>query len=91
MAEDDRPDGPPLVGLRLGLMFFLQWATWGVWVPVLGRILKAPVAEGGLGFSELQIGLLMGLPATLGSGHWPRHSLPANWPTDGSRPRKHSA
>ncbi len=67
MAEGDRPDGPPLVGLRLGLMFFLQWATWGVWVPVLGRILKAPVAEGGLGFSELQIGLLMGLPATLGA------------------------
>jgi len=67
MAEDERQGGPRAVGLRLGLMFFLQWATWGVWVPLLGRCLKAPVAEGGLGFSELEIGLLMGLPATLGA------------------------
>jgi nucleoside transporter len=56
-----RPE-PKLLSLRLSIMFFLQWATWGVWIPVLGRCLHAR-----LGFSELQIGLLMGLPVTIGA------------------------
>jgi len=57
----------PAVRTRLSAMFFLQWATWGVYSPVLGRCYGAPVAEGGLGFSEWQIGLLFGLPGTLGA------------------------
>lgn len=52
---------------RLSVMFFLQWATAGVYAPILGRCFGAPVAEGGLGFSEWQIGLLFGLPGTLGA------------------------
>ncbi|NQT54018.1 MFS transporter [bacterium] len=71
MASEPAPapiaQGPRWLGFRLSLMCFLQWTTWGVWIPVLGKILKAPVAEGGLGFSELQFGLLMGVPATLGA------------------------
>jgi nucleoside transporter len=46
-------------------MFFLQFAAMGMWVPVLGRCLSAAVEKGGLGFGELQLGLLMGVPATL--------------------------
>jgi MFS family permease len=46
-------------------MFFLQWATWGVYSTLLGRCFGAPVEKGGLGFTEGQIGLLFGLPGTL--------------------------
>ncbi|HUT36292.1 MAG TPA: MFS transporter [Planctomycetota bacterium] len=56
-----------LVTPRLSVMFFLQWATWGVYAPLMGRCYGASVAEGGLGFSEWQIGLLFGLPGTLGA------------------------
>jgi len=58
---------PRLLSLRLSIMFFLQWATWGIWIPVLARCLKASVEQGGLGFSELQLGLIMGVPATVGA------------------------
>lgn len=56
-----RPE-PRLLGVRLSIMFFLQWATWGVWIVLLGRILAK-----GLEFDERQIGLLMGLPVTIGA------------------------
>lgn len=59
--------GERAVMSRLSVMFFLQWATAGVYGPLLGRCYGAPVAEGGLGFSEWQIGLLFGLPGTLGA------------------------
>ena len=54
-----------LITPRLWVMFFLQWATWGVYSTLLGRCFTAPVAEGGLGFTDGQIGLLFGLPSTL--------------------------
>ncbi len=67
LAADGSRQEPKLLSLRLSIMCFLQWATWGVWIPILGRILRASEAEGGLGFSEWQFGLLMGVPATLGA------------------------
>ena len=60
-AEPARPE-PKLLSSRISGMFFLQWATWGIWLPVLGRIFDKQ-----LSFSELEIGLLMGVPATLGA------------------------
>jgi len=52
---------------RLGVMMFLQYAIWGVWLPVLSIYLMAPVDEGGLEFTGAQLGVLMGLAASLGA------------------------
>ena len=48
-------------------MMFLQYALPGVWVPLLGRYLLAPQAEGGLGFTNTEVGLTMGLAASIGA------------------------
>ena len=63
----DRGAGPRWLGARLSIMMFLQYAVPGIWVPVLGRYLLAPQAEGGLGFSNAELGLVMGLAATIGA------------------------
>lgn len=52
---------------RLSLMMFLQYAVWGAWLPLAGRYLSAPVAEGGLGFTGGQIGLILGLAGSVGA------------------------
>lgn len=52
---------------RLSLMMFLQYAVWGAWLPVAARYLSAPVAEGGLGFTGGQIGLILGLAGSIGA------------------------
>lgn len=59
----------PTVGKlgRLSIMMFLQYAVWGAWLPLAGRYLSAPVAEGGLGFTGGQIGLILGLAGSIGA------------------------
>lgn len=52
---------------RLSTMMFLQYAVWGAWLPLAGRYLSAPVAEGGLGFTGGQIGLILGLAGSIGA------------------------
>jgi nucleoside transporter len=52
---------------RLGAMMFLQYALWGAWLPVTARYLSAPVAEGGLGFTGSQIGMILGLAGSIGA------------------------
>jgi nucleoside transporter len=52
---------------RLSLMMFLQYAVWGAWLPVAARYLSAGTAEGGLGFSGAQIGLILGLAGSIGA------------------------
>jgi nucleoside transporter len=52
---------------RLSLMMLLQYAVWGAWLPLAGRYLSAPVAEGGLGFTGSQIGLILGLAGSIGA------------------------
>ncbi|MGE0439315.1 MAG: MFS transporter [Gemmatimonadales bacterium] len=52
---------------RLSVMMFLQYAVWGAWLPLAGRYLSAPVAEGGLGFTGAQIGLILGLAGSIGA------------------------
>lgn len=53
--------------VRLSIMMLLQYAVWGVWLPVLSSYLQAPVAAGGLGFSSGQIGWILGLAASIGA------------------------
>ena len=52
---------------RLGTMMFLQYALWGAWLPVTARFLSAPIAEGGLGFTGPQIGMILGLAGSIGA------------------------
>jgi nucleoside transporter len=52
---------------RLSLMMFLQYAVWGAWLPIAGRYLSASPAEGGLGFTGGQIGLILGLAGSVGA------------------------
>lgn len=49
-------------------MMFLQFAVYGLWLPIAGRFLKADAAtEGGLGFSDAQAGWIIGLAASIGA------------------------
>jgi len=56
-----------LVKSRLSLMMFLQYAVWGVWLPVLATYLQSPVAGGGLGFTSGQVGLIIGAAGSIGA------------------------
>ncbi len=52
---------------RLSLMMFLQYAVWGVWLPVLATYLQSPTTEGGLGFTSGQVGLIVGAAGSIGA------------------------
>lgn len=52
---------------RLRIMMFLQYAVWGVWLPVLATYLQSPIAEGGLGFTSGQVGWILGLAGSIGA------------------------
>ncbi len=48
--------------IQLSVMMFLQYAVWGVWLPILPRYLS-----GFLGFTGYQIGLIVGTAAAVGA------------------------
>jgi len=52
---------------RFGIMMFLQYALWGAWLPVTALYLSESVAEGGLGFTGSQIGMILGLAGSIGA------------------------
>jgi len=52
---------------RLGMMMFLQYAVWGIWLPVLATYLQSPLVEGGLGFTSGQVGWIIGIAASAGA------------------------
>ena len=58
-------DGGPKI--RLGIMMFLQYAVWGIWLPFLAIYLMADVGEGGLGFSGSDVGWILGVAAASGA------------------------
>jgi nucleoside transporter len=57
----------PVAWVRLSLMMFLQYAVWGVWLPILANYLGKPVEAGGLGFSGAQLGWILGLAGSIGA------------------------
>ena len=52
---------------RLSVMMFLQYAVWGAWLPLAARYLTASTADGGLGFTGTQMGLILGLAGSIGA------------------------
>lgn len=55
------------VRTRLGFMMFLQYAVWGVWLPYLANYLTAAKDVGGLGFTNSQVGWILGLAGSIGA------------------------
>lgn len=68
VGEADRPpQSSMLLVFRLSLMMFFQYAVWGAWLPLAARYLKAGEGEGGLGFDDGQIGMILGLAGSVGA------------------------
>jgi len=59
--------GPKFLTLRLSIMMFLQWAMFGLWIPLAGAFILASVADGGLGFNQSQLGWIMGISGSIGA------------------------
>ena len=54
--------------IRLCAMMFLQFGIYGLWLPIAGKFLTAdPETSGGLGFSEGQMGMIVGIAASVGA------------------------
>lgn len=53
--------------VRLCAMMFLQFGIYGLWLPIAGKFLTADASVGGLGFSEGQMGMIVGIAASLGA------------------------
>lgn len=71
--SNDPSSGTPMktpghsAGLRLSVMMFLQYAVWGVWLPIMANYLGAPIEKGGLGFEGADIGWILGLAGAIGA------------------------
>ncbi len=52
---------------RLYVMMFLQYAVYGLWLPIAARFLSADRAVGGLGFSDFQIGMIIAVAGAIGA------------------------
>jgi len=66
-ATPGRPVEHRFLGSRLSAMMFIQWAMYGVWAPLIGQFLLADVRQGGLGFSQQQLGWILGVSGTVGA------------------------
>ena len=66
-APAPAPDAAAGIDWRLYVMMFLQYAVWGVWLPILPNYLKGTVAEGGLGFDGYQVGWILATAAATGA------------------------
>lgn len=55
------------IDLRLFVMMFLQYAVYGLWLPIAARFLSADPALGGLGFSDFQIGMIIAVAGAIGA------------------------
>jgi MFS family permease len=53
--------------IRLCAMMFLQFGIYGLWLPIAGKFLTADPSVGGLGFTETQMGAIVGIAASVGA------------------------
>lgn len=53
--------------IRLCAMMFLQFGIYGLWLPIAGKFLATPAESGGLGFTETQMGMIVGFAASVGA------------------------
>ncbi len=51
--------------IRLCAMMFLQFGIYGLWLPIAGKFLTSDRENGGLGFSETQMGMIVGIAASV--------------------------
>ena len=61
------PARPRLITLRLSIMMFLQWGMFGLWIPLAGAFILAGTPEGGLGFTQSELGWIMGISGSIGA------------------------
>jgi len=52
---------------RLSVMMFLQWGMFGLWIPLAGAFILAKPGDGGLGFSQYELGWIMGISGSIGA------------------------
>lgn len=52
---------------RLNVMMFLEYAVKGLWFPLAGFFLTVAVSDGGLGFTQGEKGLIIGIPMAIGA------------------------
>jgi len=52
---------------RLRIMMFMEYASRGVWIPIAGRFLSAKKDQGGLNFTENEIGYTLGVALAIGA------------------------
>ncbi len=55
------------VNSRLYVMMFLQYAVYGLWLPIASRFLSAKADVGGLEFTDFQIGMIMAVAGAIGA------------------------
>lgn len=55
------------IDARLCLMMFMEYGVKGLWMPLAGIFLVAEISEGGLGFTESEKGMIIGIPLAVGS------------------------
>jgi MFS family permease len=52
---------------RLRIMMFMEYASRGVWIPIAGKFLSAKKDQGGLEFTETEIGYTLGVALAVGA------------------------
>ena len=57
-------DNPTVKGImpRLSALMFMEWGVKGLWMPLAGIFLVTETSLGGLGFTEDQKGMIIGIP-----------------------------
>jgi len=63
----EQPTAPKRIDPRLCIMMFLQYAVWGIWMPILPVYLSSDPANGGLGFSGHQVGWILATALAIGT------------------------
>ena len=58
---------PKFLTLRLSIMMFLQWGMFGMWAPLAAAFISAATTEGGLGFTQYQLGWILGISGSIGA------------------------